>query len=253
MVGVGIVRIKMFDEIVRMLADVKHVPDLKRNLISLSTLDSKGSKYTSEGGALKVSKGALVVMKGQKRTANLYILYGTTITGDAVVASKSMTDGDVTRLWHMRLGHMSENGMNGLSRRGLFDGQSKSKLKFCEHCFYRKQRQVKFFNGILNTKGTFDCLHSNLWRPSKVPSNEGANYMFSIIDDFSRRVWSFFFKHKSDVFATFKEWKIMIEKQTRKQIECLPTNNGLKICSEEFNALCRSKGIVIHHTMVGTP
>ena len=39
--GVGIVRIKMFDGIVIMSVDVKHVPYFKRNLISLSTLDSK--------------------------------------------------------------------------------------------------------------------------------------------------------------------------------------------------------------------
>ena len=43
-------------------------------------------------------------------------------------------------------------------------------------------------------------------------SNEGVNYMLTIIDDFSKRFWSFFLKHKSNVFATFKEWKIMIEK-----------------------------------------
>ena len=36
-VGVGIVRIKMFDGIVRMLAYVKHVLDLKRNLIFFTT------------------------------------------------------------------------------------------------------------------------------------------------------------------------------------------------------------------------
>ena len=41
-VGIGIVRIKMFDRVVRTLGDVKHVSDLTRNLISLSTLDSKG-------------------------------------------------------------------------------------------------------------------------------------------------------------------------------------------------------------------
>ena len=50
------------------------IEDLKRNLISLSTLDSKGYKYTGGGGALKASKCALIVMKGQKRTTNLYIL-----------------------------------------------------------------------------------------------------------------------------------------------------------------------------------
>ena len=41
-VGICTVRIKMFDGIIRTLGDVKHVPDLKRNIISLSTLNSKG-------------------------------------------------------------------------------------------------------------------------------------------------------------------------------------------------------------------
>ena len=58
----------MFDGVVRILGDVRYVPNLKRNLISLSTLDEKGYKYTSEGGVLKISKGALVVMKGHQKT-----------------------------------------------------------------------------------------------------------------------------------------------------------------------------------------
>ena len=48
-VGIGIVRIRMFDGVVCTLGDVRHVPDLKRNLTSLSTLDAKGYKYTGEG------------------------------------------------------------------------------------------------------------------------------------------------------------------------------------------------------------
>ena len=64
----------MVDGVVRTLDDVRHVSYLKRNLISLSTLDIKGYKYTSEGGVLKISKGALVVMKGHQKTAMLYVL-----------------------------------------------------------------------------------------------------------------------------------------------------------------------------------
>ena len=60
----------MFNGIVKTLGDIRHVPDLKRNLISLSTLDTKGYRYTSEGKVLKISKGSLVVMKGQRKTAN---------------------------------------------------------------------------------------------------------------------------------------------------------------------------------------
>ena len=37
--GIGTVRIKMFDGVVKTLGDGKHVSHVKRNLISLSTLD----------------------------------------------------------------------------------------------------------------------------------------------------------------------------------------------------------------------
>nr|GEW27599.1 retrovirus-related Pol polyprotein from transposon TNT 1-94 [Tanacetum cinerariifolium] len=62
--------------------------DLKK-LISLGVLYSKGFKYMSENGVLHVLKGALVAMK----------------------ATKEKSNSDLTMLWHMRLGHMSEKCM----------------------------------------------------------------------------------------------------------------------------------------------
>ena len=72
--GIRTVHIRMFDGVIRTLGDVRHVLDLKRNLISLSTLNAKGYKYTGEGGVLKISKRALVVMKIHQKTAMLYVL-----------------------------------------------------------------------------------------------------------------------------------------------------------------------------------
>nr|GEU50950.1 retrovirus-related Pol polyprotein from transposon TNT 1-94 [Tanacetum cinerariifolium] len=63
---------KMHDGVVRtLLTDVHHVPDLKKNLISLGVLDSKGFKYTSKNDVLRVSKGALLVMKATKGHAHI--------------------------------------------------------------------------------------------------------------------------------------------------------------------------------------
>jgi hypothetical protein len=62
--SIGNIRIKMFDGVVRTLCDVKHVPEVEKNLISLATLDSNGYGYKSEGGVMNVTKGAMVVMKG---------------------------------------------------------------------------------------------------------------------------------------------------------------------------------------------
>jgi hypothetical protein len=41
-VGIGSIRIKMFDGTVKILTDVRHVPDLRKNLISLGVLDTRG-------------------------------------------------------------------------------------------------------------------------------------------------------------------------------------------------------------------
>ncbi|PHT34900.1 hypothetical protein CQW23_26700 [Capsicum baccatum] len=89
-IGKGTVRIKMHDAIVRTLRNVRCVPELKKNLISLGTLESLGCKYTGEGGVLEVSRGGLVVMK-ECKYGKLYALSGSTITG---VATISILDGD---------------------------------------------------------------------------------------------------------------------------------------------------------------
>ena len=84
-VGGGSVKIKMFDGVIRTITNVRHVPVLNIKLISLGVLDSCGHKFTGFDGTLKVSKGALVVMK-EHRIGNLYILVGRTqVNGIALV------------------------------------------------------------------------------------------------------------------------------------------------------------------------
>ena len=61
----------MFDGIVRTVTGVRHVPGLKRNLISLGPLDAKSYRYSCQGGVLNDSKGAMVVLKG-KMSVGLY-------------------------------------------------------------------------------------------------------------------------------------------------------------------------------------
>ncbi|XP_071704885.1 uncharacterized mitochondrial protein AtMg00300-like [Rutidosis leptorrhynchoides] len=167
-VGIGTIQIKMYDGTVRTLTEVRHVPELKKNLISLGTLESIGCEYRVRGGVLKVSRGALVVMKGE-RFNGLYLLKGNTVTGAAGVSS-SDKDVDTTKLWHMRLGHMSERGMMELSKRGLLCGQNIGKLEFCEHCVFGKQSRIKFGTAVHRTKGTLDYIHTDLLGPSPVPS-----------------------------------------------------------------------------------
>jgi len=84
---------------------------------------------------------------------------------------------------------------------------------------FGKHKRVKFNTSTHTTKGILDYVHSDLWGPSRKTSLGGACYMLTIIDDYSRKVWSYFLKHKSEAFLAFKEWKAMVEKQTKKKVK----------------------------------
>ena len=45
----------------------------------------------------------------------------------------------------------------------------------------------------------------------------------------------------------------MIEKQTRRLVKCLHTDNGLEFCFDEFNTLCKNERIVRNRIVRHTP
>lgn len=57
----------MFDGVVRFLSGVAYVPEMRKNLISLRLLDSKGYGYFACDGVVKVTQGDMGLMRG-----NLY-------------------------------------------------------------------------------------------------------------------------------------------------------------------------------------
>ena len=233
-VGIGYVQIKTHDGMIRTLKHVRHIPGMKRNLISLSTLDKEWLKYTGSGGVVKVSKGSLVCLLGDLNASNLYVLRGSTVHGSISAAAVNNFEPSKTNLWHMRLGHMSELGMAELMKRNLLNGCILSGKKFCEHCVFGKHKRIKFNTSVHTTKGTLDYVHADLWGPSRKPSFGGARYMLTIIDDYSRRLWPYFLKNKDDTFAAFTEWKVMIERQTKKKVKVLRTDNDGEFCSDAF-------------------
>ncbi|CAL9020987.1 unnamed protein product, partial [Prunus brigantina] len=95
--GTGTIKVKMHDGAVRTLGMVRHIPKLRKNLIFLETLDKNGYSFKANGGELIISKGSLVIMKGEVQPNYLYRLCGTTITGGAAVSTSKDSD-DETQL-----------------------------------------------------------------------------------------------------------------------------------------------------------
>nr|CAH65740.1 OSIGBa0127D24.3 [Oryza sativa] len=212
-----------------------------------------GTYEAVQGGTVLMGDDTPCKVAADIKSANLYHLRGTPILGNVAAVSDSLSNSDATNLWHMRLGHMSEIGLAELSKRGMLDGQSIGKLIFCEHCIFGKHHRVKFNTSTHTTEGILDYVHSDLWGPTCKTSFGGARYMMTIIDDYSRKVWPYFLKHKYQAFDVFKEWKTMVERQTERKVKILRPDNGMEFCSKIFKSYCKSEGIVRHYTVPHTP
>ncbi|KAH9697287.1 hypothetical protein KPL71_023550 [Citrus sinensis] len=249
-VGIGNVNLKLHDGTIRELKEVRYVPELKRNLISLGMLDQMGLSIKLESGELRISNGDGVVMKGYKRNG-VYILNGETITGVSGVSISSSCDN--TLLWHLRLGHMSLRGLKELQKQGVLGSSQISELDFCEDCVLGKATRNSFGKSVHSTKGILEYIHSDLWGPAQTMSLGGNTYFLSLIDDYSRRVWVYVLKHKDQVFGKFREWKSLVENQTGLKVKKLRTDNGLEFCNQEFDSYCADHGIARHRTVRLTP
>ena len=153
--GIGTTKLKIHDGVIKTLMEVRYIPDLKKNLISLGSLDSNRCKIVLEGGMLKVTSDALVLMK-DKREGNLYFLQGSMVIGSASVSSEASganISSNSTKLWHMRLGHAEEKAIVVFYKQGLLKSANSCKIEFCKHRVLEKQTQVKFITIIHCTKG----------------------------------------------------------------------------------------------------
>ncbi|KAE8698964.1 Alpha-glucan water dikinase [Hibiscus syriacus] len=200
-----------------------------QNMITISTMTSRrewfhyyepisgGSMYSCNDHALEIV--ALVVLKGEKIAANLYMLKGETLLeAEASVASCSS---DSAMLRHHKLGHI-------------------------------KHRRLKFNTSNSRGKSVLELVHSDVWQ-EPVTSLSGAKYFVSFIDDCSRRYWVYPIKKKSDVFSTFKNFKARVELDSGNKIKCFRTDNGGEYTSEEFDDFCRKEGIKRQFTVANTP
>jgi hypothetical protein len=87
-VGVGAVRFRMWDGMIRTVIDVRYVPGVHRSLVSLSELDLHGYELRIYGGSIEVVCGDIVIIQGTRR-GGLYEMVGTVESASTVVPAST--------------------------------------------------------------------------------------------------------------------------------------------------------------------
>ena len=66
-----------------------------------------------------------------------------------------------------------------------------------------------------------ELVHTNLYGPMKTRSLGGALYFLLFLDECTKFSWVYFLSQKIHTFEYFKQFRTMIEKQTRNYIKIL--------------------------------
>ncbi|KAE8706377.1 hypothetical protein F3Y22_tig00110393pilonHSYRG00025 [Hibiscus syriacus] len=158
-------------------------------------------------------------------------------------------------LWHMRLSHVSYSKLSVMVKKSMLKGLPQLNVRtdtVCAGCQYGKAHQLPYDESKFKAKEPLELVHSDVFGPVKQQSISGMRYMVTFIDDFSRYVWVFFMKEKSDTFSKFKEFRDSAEGEVVKKICCLRTDNGGEYRSNNFSQYLRECRIRHQYTCANT-
>lgn len=236
------------------LENALHVPDLRNNLVSVA-------KITDAGNSVTFTKGEAIIKNdhGKKilvadRRGDLYFLRKPD-EKLACIASTNARKSWMT-IWHERFGHLNWRDLAEMSKKNIVQGlhlENDETMAVCEVCSEAKITALPFGKKSVRSSHVLDIIHADVCGPMRNESRGKAKYFLTLTDDYSRWTEVRFLRRKSEVLQAFKNFKILVEKQTGRKIKYLQSDNGKEFCNEEFDRFLRKEGIARKLTTPYTP
>ncbi|GKD73162.1 retrotransposon protein, putative, ty1-copia subclass [Tanacetum coccineum] len=148
---------------------------------------------------------------------------------------------DSTYLWHCRLVRISKKRIKKLQQEGILKSTDDESFDQCVSCLSSKMTRKSFPRRPERVIDLLGVIHTDVCRPLRNVSRQGASYFITFIDDYSRYGYVYLLKHKHEVFEMFKVFKNEVENQLGKTI------------SQEFKDYLKANGIVQQLTPPYTP
>jgi hypothetical protein len=239
--GVGESNYKLDSKNSITMKDILYVPGLKKNLLSISSLDKKGYRVAFiDGEVLMWAKGETLnesIVIGNEENG-LYKLKGHPETAMTHATENSC------KLWHRRLAHINYKELPYICK--VVTGLPELKVDqegICNGCSQGKNIKNPFPKRDSKVEGVLELIHSDVCGPMPSSSIRGYVYYVSFIDNYSRKTWIYFLKYKDEVLSKFKEFKSLIENLSERNIKILRSDNGGEYTSKEFVNFCKDVGI----------
>ncbi|KAF5812650.1 putative RNA-directed DNA polymerase [Helianthus annuus] len=219
---------------------ILHVPDFTCNLLSVSRLakDLQCSvTFYPDFFVMQGLRSGNLIGAG-KCEGGLYRL-------KMFVEERKAMSVSISR-WHERLGHTSQERLGKVD---FLKGVSLNlRNKICDSCSKAKHTRSSFNLSEIKTKECFELLHCDVWGKYRFQSLSGANFFLTIVDDYSRHVWVFLIKRKSDASTCLVNFCKMIKTQFDKVVKRIRCDNGGEFTSNAMVDFYANQGILLETT-----
>ncbi|KZV38965.1 hypothetical protein F511_40717, partial [Dorcoceras hygrometricum] len=233
------------------LNDVLHVPNLNRNLLSISQLTDHypvNSELSNVDFCVKERETGPKLMQGQRK-GDLYV-----ISSPHELYFSHRFKSSTAEVWHQRLGHPQISTLKLLQQKGLIDVQGSNKLQFmCDSCQLVKLSKLPFYVLENSSSSNFNKIHCDLWGPSLVLSLEKFHYYACIVDDFSRYTWFIPLKRKSDFVDAYLAFENYVARQYDKKIKKIHSDGGGEFVNARLSSHFQAEGIIHQISCPHTP
>ena len=95
----------------------------------------------------------------------------------------------------------------------------------CNSCNINKSHKLPFAKSSITSSSSLNIIFSNVWT-SPVSSFDGFHYNVIFVDHYTKYIWFYPLRRKSDVHSTFVTFKQLVENYFTTTIKTLYTNNG---------------------------
>ncbi|KAJ3698018.1 hypothetical protein LUZ61_001723 [Rhynchospora tenuis] len=229
------------------LRRILYVPSLNCNLISIGQLIKHNDCFVTFTNELCVVQDCITrTLIGVGEHKNGIYYYHPKASGRVCHARRK----EDHELWHQRMGHPSFQLTSFIS--GVKNDSSSSK-HVCEICLKAKQTRDVFPISLNKANESFELIHCDIWGPYRVASSCGAHYFLTIVDDFSRAVWVYLMKDKSETAGLLQGFIKMVCTQFQKLVKFIRSDNGTEFTSRIMKQFCTEHGIIHQTSCVGSP
>ena len=243
--GQGKVVLKMTYRKELTLTNVLYVPEIRKNLVSGSLLNSHGFRLVFESDKFVLSKSGMYVGKWYMSGGIWKLNVMTIIKSEMNKASSSAYILESSNLWHGRLGHVNNDTLRkliNLNHIPTFQIDAKHK---CETCVEAKLTRSSFQSIERHTE-PLDLIHNDICDLKLVETRGGNKYFITFVDDSTKYCYVYLLKSKGEAIENFVLYKKEVENQLEKKIKVLRSDRGREYESP-FVDLCAQHGI-IHET-----